>query len=834
MRRAAAAESVEIAVLMIPERTDKPFALPRRVRTEEGRAWARSVLADLRGSGLSPAYDLGDGVIQARLPRGLANATLNRLNGHPRVERVALASDWVPMTMEGFDVASIHRLATGGTYFEPFAGGAFADEIVIIDGAFDLDHPALNELPDVHVYCACGRSTTGSSPGCCQNGGAWQAVGAPSVLYPPHPYPRPAFFHGTSVAAVIRSNVGIALPVKSIETGLPPTQSGPTIHGAANRVTLHLINVQDPSGPAHISNGWNGANIRVSTPGIMEALDRVIGWASTPGRRIRALSMSIGHSPNSCAAAPDYGAFQTKVQTLRNLGVMFIAASGNDVPQAPLSNTIVPGCVPGVMTVAASEHPSRGTRRECHRQDMPPPWLTCYSTIDDNVDIAAPSDMRIPATRYNVKKQFPEQFMANLSGTSFAAPLVAACAAQMASAWPGWNVASAETAMLLSPLLASRCRPGFADCTGTNLQKRPQLQCLQALELARGGGAYLQAGRVGLSGTYYDPATEGQGFLIDVIDLGTSNAQGIRNYFLFASWFTYGPSATNGGRGLRWYSMSGNFIATDTEVPVSIYRSTFATAPVFGQPLSNHVALTIGTGTWRFRSCRQAEFSFHSNELGAPANLPMRTVIVGRDGVTPRCFENNAMEPPVPKGSDGAACVPLFPDQLTGTWERARSDTGAPDPAHAGRGFLIDAVSGSSNKGSTNCAGGRIFGAWYDHAGASDPSATAERFRWASFIGFDAGRLARNDFCLDLNLTHGAARLSPFPDAQWFGFAAQPAPPPGSPQVCPVRLSFSDCNRGTLSYNIGFTNIPGFEGIFGASGSFPIARSVSVSGCTLP
>lgn len=804
-------------VTLVADRGPKPFALPRKVRTEEGRAWVRSVAANLRGQGAPRVFDLGDGVIQATIPAAAVTGILNGLANHPRVERVSLAPRLAANLLEGLDAAAIHQQAGGGIYFPSFAIGAAGEEIVIIDGAFDLGHPVLSGMPNVHEYCACGRSNPQSSAGCCPNGQAWQAGAGMGAVFPPPGHPFPADYHGTSVAAVVRSLVGLNVPTGTVPSSitLPPTLPGPTIHGAANGATLHLINIQDRA--FAISPGWSGGTIRLQFPGLVEALDRVIGWASTPGRRIRAVSMSFGNLQSSCASDPNFAQISNQVQTLRSLGVMVVAASGNG--ERP--DTVLPGCVPGVMTVAAAEHPSRGQRRACHRPEQAPPWMTCYSTRDATVDIVAPGDMRVPATRVSPGKEgipITERFVANRPGTSFAAPVVAACAAQMASAWPGWNVGNAETAMIQSPLLAKRCRPTDVP-PACNLEQNPYLQCLPALQLANVTGADLNADRIGLSGTYYDIATEGQGFLIDIIP-----NIGVNTHLLFASWFSYDSPAQAGGRGLRWYVMSGSFASGATSVPVTLVRSSFSNSPAFGLPLASHQPVPIGSGEWRFRSCRQAEFSFWSDELGATSSLPRRRVVVSRDGSTPRCTENPAIELPISVG-----CTPQFPDALTGTWQRAIPGTSQTDPAHDGRGFLLDVTSGSGKAGNP-CSGGGIFGAWYDYAGASDASPVAERFRWATFSQFDpAGRLAPNDFCLHLSLTHGGARLSPYPDAQWHNFLAQPAA-----QQCPIRLSFQDCNRGTLSYQFGSAPIPGFDGILGSSGSFSIARSVPVSGCALP
>lgn len=810
----------EITATLLPDGPPRPFSRPRRVRTEEGRAWVRSVLADLRQHGVESAHELGDGTVWARIRPGDGMRVIGQLQRHPRIERVDLSPIWIASMREGLDAAGIHHAATAN-YLAAFGPefGANVD-VVVIDVAFDTQHPALTNqagIPDIREYCACGQE---SGAGCCPNGLAFQQ-GTGLGLVHPGLHPIDVDFHGTAVASVIRSAVGLNVPLGNSDPGLPFPLPGPTIHGAANNVRLHLINVQDRVPRQGFTTGWSGNQARISTPGIFEAFDRVIAWASEPGHRIRVVSTSITTNAATCAGNPEYALLQAKVQQLRDRGVLVVSASGNNI-----AATVLPGCIPEVTTVAATTHPARGGRGACHRQDMPPPWLTCYSTIDGNVDLAAPSDMRIATTRHFAGGG-TEAVLANRSGTSFAAPLVAACAAQMAGAWPDWNPAQADTALKSTPRVSRRCKNPAC----TEFHEQPELQCQQALANARAGKALLAANTPGLRGAWFDDATQGQGFLVDAIH---APAPGLPPWLLFVAWYTFGSEATAGGDGQRWYVMAGRFDPTSAEraVEVEVYRPRFLTNPNFGTPLLRDQGMPndlIGSGVWHFRSCSQAEFRLNSFELnGTGSPLP---IVVSKIAASPSCTASQTLSKPAP-----AQCEIAYPERLTGTWQLARPVAGQPgswepDPAHDGRGFLMEAFPGKASSSSGLCPQGYLFVSWYDYAGTPEPLDPRLRGRWLTAQNFvEDARVPGTgglEYCLGMSVTTGAARLAPFPDARSDPFF--PTPP-----QCPVRLRFQDCNRATLDYVVGSAAVPGFGGIFGASGSMTIVRSVPVSGCSLP
>jgi DNA-binding beta-propeller fold protein YncE len=104
-----------------------------------------------------------------------------------------------------------------------------------------------------------------------------------------------------------------------------------------------------------------------------------------------------------------------------------------------------------------------------------------------------------------------------------------------------------------------------------------------------------------LSGNWYDAATAGQGFTVEV--------NPISNY-LFAAWYTYAPNgAAAGVAGQRWYTAQATFTPGLRSIPVTIYETIggiFNTAMPGGQQ-----TLAVGTGTLAFQSCTAATFSYN-------------------------------------------------------------------------------------------------------------------------------------------------------------------------------------------------------------------------------
>jgi hypothetical protein len=110
------------------------------------------------------------------------------------------------------------------------------------------------------------------------------------------------------------------------------------------------------------------------------------------------------------------------------------------------------------------------------------------------------------------------------------------------------------------------------------------------------------SGDFALSGNWYDPATPGQGFALDV----NPNASTV-----FAAWYTYTPNGANAGAaGQRWYTAQPTtaFVAGSRSIPVQIFETTGGMFDAPTPPGQKTVA--VGSGTLAFESCSAATFSY--------------------------------------------------------------------------------------------------------------------------------------------------------------------------------------------------------------------------------
>jgi DNA-binding beta-propeller fold protein YncE len=125
------------------------------------------------------------------------------------------------------------------------------------------------------------------------------------------------------------------------------------------------------------------------------------------------------------------------------------------------------------------------------------------------------------------------------------------------------------------------------------------------------------------SGNWFDSATAGQGFTVEVNP--TSGA-------LFAAWYTYAPmGAAAGAAGQRWYTAQATFTAGMRSIPVTIYETT---GGIFNTPTpAGQQTVTVGTGTLAFQSCTAATFSY--NFTGGSSSGLSGIIALGRVGPVP-------------------------------------------------------------------------------------------------------------------------------------------------------------------------------------------------------
>jgi hypothetical protein len=189
----------------------------------------------------------------------------------------------------------------------------------------------------------------------------------------------------------------------------------------------------------------------------------------------------------------------------------------------------------------------------------------------------------------------------------------------------------------------------------------------------------------GLTGTWYNPETSGQGFEF-VIDPGTNGG----NASLFGAWFTYDIDA-GGPESQRWFSLQATFNPNDVSANVTIYQNiggNFDSPP----PTS---AVAVGTGTLTFFSCESGLFTY-AFDGGLEGSVPIRNLL-----------------PNVECGTTGTPPPSDF--GLTGAWY---------DPTTSGQGILAE----------VNPVDAQVFVGWYTYS-LGHTGGDASQQRWFSAQG---------------------------------------------------------------------------------------------------
>jgi hypothetical protein len=187
----------------------------------------------------------------------------------------------------------------------------------------------------------------------------------------------------------------------------------------------------------------------------------------------------------------------------------------------------------------------------------------------------------------------------------------------------------------------------------------------------------------GLTGSWYEPATDGQGFEVEVypdfVGPGTGS--------VFVSWFTY-DTVVGGAERQRWYTLSGS-VASGQPASLTIYRNTGGNfnAP----PVTDGVA--VGTATLSFDSCTSGQLTYSFTDgSGRSGDIPLTRLTRNETCSTTSARSTNA---------DFA---------LSGNWYVSTL---------SGQGFSVE----------VNPSSGLLFFAWYTYA-PSGASAGAAGQRW--------------------------------------------------------------------------------------------------------
>jgi hypothetical protein len=244
----------------------------------------------------------------------------------------------------------------------------------------------------------------------------------------------------------------------------------------------------------------------------------------------------------------------------------------------------------------------------------------------------------------------------------------------------------------------------------------------------------------GLTGSWYEPATSGQGIELevfpDLIAPGTGYLQG--------SWFTFDHAASGGGGHGRWYTFGGSVSDGSGTASFPLYRNVggnFAAPPVTQ-------AEQVGTVSLAFVDCTSATLTYaFTDGTGRTGSVALS-----------RLMPNVTCAP-------GGSAPPDAAFGYSGNWF---------DPALSGQGLVLE----------VNPAANAMFLAWYTYAVGGQAQGAAGQRWFTGQAGYAPGMQVAS---LALYETTGGR------------FDIRP-PDPRTVQVGSATLTFAGCGAAHFAY----------------------------------
>jgi subtilisin family serine protease len=419
--------------------------------------WARVVIAFAHEPGASPAQHPDAAVARLaplglkatrrfdRLPVlvGFVNApALAALTDDPNVVRISLEGEVRPQLAEAVPLVGLDDLHAAGLT----ASGA---QIAMLDTGVDLAHPDLAGAV-IAQRCFCDDGLPGPG-GCCPNGQNQQS-GAGAA--------QDDHGHGTRVAGVLTS-AGAQAPL-----------------GGAPSAQIVAVKVLSAAGGGILSD-------------LLAGLDWVLQFQ--PNVTVVNMSLGGGLYPGNCDTADAVTiTFANAIDQLRAAGALLVAGAGNN--QSPTS-MIVPACVSRAVSVGGVWDASLGAQSllGCTDPATAPNQVACWSNSSQTTDVVAPGAL--------ITTSLLGGGAIAAAGTSYATPIVSACAATLIAAHP---------TALLEEITEALRSSGVHTVDAKNGLSYPRLDCRAAHQIlsaspvpSLSGGAWLPlAGALALAGVW--------------------------------------------------------------------------------------------------------------------------------------------------------------------------------------------------------------------------------------------------------------------------------------------------------------------------------------------
>ena len=309
----------------------------------------------------------------------------------------------------------------------------------------------------------------------------------------------------------------------------------------------------------------------------------------------------------------------------------------------------------------------------------------------------------------------------------------------------------------------------------------------------------------GLNDAWFDPATDGQGFVVTIFP-------GIQKVFL--SWFTYDTerpddslTANLGDPGHRWLTALGDISGNKAEMVVSVASGgVFLTSTEISRVDDGTVVLT-------FTDCNSGTIEYDIPSINQQGTIPIQRIVGGANIALCESMSEPAAAPQVNSKQEKNDTGARLPGDFDGTFDlppllamNAGLNDAWFDPASDGQGFSVTVFSGVQ----------KVFLSWFTYDTELPDDGTpsnlgAPEHRWLTALGDISGNTSE----MVINVASGgifdtASEISRFDDGT-------------------VVLTFTDCNSGTLEYNISSINQQGSVPIKRIVGGANIARCESLS-----
>jgi len=267
----------------------------------------------------------------------------------------------------------------------------------------------------------------------------------------------------------------------------------------------------------------------------------------------------------------------------------------------------------------------------------------------------------------------------------------------------------------------------------------------------------------GLTGSWFEPATDGQGIELEVfpnlVAPGTSLVQG--------AWFTFEGPPAGGADRERWLTFNGNGQSGGTSVAFTISRNiggNFDAMPITQSTV-------VGNGTLAFADCSNATLAYAFTDGSG------RTGSVNLTRLTPNVT-----------CTVGSAPATNADFALSGNWF---------DPTTSGQGVVVD----------VNPVSPAVFLTWYTYAPAGQALGAAGQ-RW--FIGLlKPYVVGARQFTMPMFETTG-------------GLFNESPPKPSTVPVGTATLTFASCTSAQLNFNFTSGSSTGRSGTIALSRVGPV------------